>query len=372
MPASRSVRNRVLLKSFLKFGMRAIRMSLLLAAALASAQQSGIYEKAKQAYDSKQFEVAAKLFAKAVEGERVQPPESRSDALLMQAKSLENMGDPAQAEPVIRAYLKQNNNSYQAIYLLGYILERENKPKQSLAEFTRAAAISPPRPEDLRMVALDYVLLDDYTDAIRWLGRAVQGDSSNVEAWYDLGRAYMHVGNFTEAERAFARVIAIDPHEPRALNNLGLSYEAQNRTDEALATYRRAIDAQRNLPRSSEQPLLNLGTLLNKKGRYADAIAPLRRAIAVAPSSSRCHEELSKAYVGTDENLLAQNEMERAVFLDPKSPSLHYQLSQIYRKAGLAERAQAELKKSSELYGSRSATVEEGVRSGSSQAPLKK
>jgi len=132
------------------------------------------------------------------------------------------------------------------------------------------------------------------------------------------------------------------------------------------------LTLKKNLPRSSEQPLLNLGTLLNKKGRHADAIAPLQQAIALAPSNSRCHEELSKAYAGTDQNQLAQQEMERAVLLDPKSPSLHYQLSQIYRKLGLPERAQAELKKSSDLYGSRSATMEEGVRSGSSQVPPKK
>jgi tetratricopeptide (TPR) repeat protein len=357
--------------------MRVLAVSLALAPALTSAQrpgtaqQPGIYEQAKQAYDKKQFQVAAKLFAKAAQGEQSRPRESRSDALLMQAKSLVNAGDPRPAEPVVREYLKQNSNSYQAIYLLGYILERENKPKQSLAEFTRAAAISPPRPEDLRMVALDYVLLDDYKDALRWLSRSVEGDPANTEAWYDLGRAQMHLGNFAEAERSFGRVIALDPQESRALNNLGLSYEAQNRIDEALATYRRAIEAQRRPPHPSEQPLLNLGALLNKNGRYTEAVAPLQQAIALAPSSSRCHEELSKAYAGTSQAQLAQHEMEQAVSLDPESPSLHYQLSQIYRKAGMAERAQAELKKSSDLYGSRSATIEEGVRSGTSQTPPK-
>lgn len=338
---------------------------LIFVTARVPAQGPTTYQEAKKAYTQKQFRVAAKLFAQAANSERSRPPEARSDALLMQAKCLANLGDFLTAEPLILAYLEQNSQSYQALYLLGYVLERENKPKESLEVFTRAAAISAPLSEDLRLVALDYVLLDDYDDAIHWFSRAVEGDPSNTEAWYDLGRAHMHLGNFAESQRDFERVIAINPREARALNNLGLSYEAQNRTEEALAAYRRAIDAQKDAGHPSEQPLLNLGILLNTGNRFAEAVAPLNQAVALAPSSSRCHEELSRAYVGTHHDDLAREQMEQAVSLDPKSPSLHYQLSQIYRRAGMAERAQAELKMSSDLYGTRSATIEEGVRSGS-------
>jgi tetratricopeptide (TPR) repeat protein len=329
----------------------------------AEAQRPPAYAEAQHAYALKHYKAAAQLFEKAAAAEHILPPEARSDALFMQARCLANIGEFAAAEPVIHAYLEQEKGSYQALYLLGFVLERENRPRDSLEIFTRAAAISAPRPEDLRLVALDYILLDDYTDAVRWLARAVEGDASNVEAWYDLGRAHMHVGNFEEAERDFGRVLAVHPAEVRALNNLGLCYDAQNRSDEALSAYRRAIEAQRNSPHQSEQPLLNAGALLNTKGLYEEAAGHLQKAVALAPSSSRCHEELSRAYSGIHHDDLARQQMERAVSLDPKSPDLHYQLGQIYRKAGLAERAQAELKISSDLYGTRSATMEEGQRS---------
>ena len=341
-----------------------ILMSIITAVKV-QAQGPPVYAEAKQAYALKHFEAAARLFGEAAASERGLPPKVRTDALLMQARCLVEIGDFVAAEPVIRTYLMQENNSYQALYLLGYVTERENKPKESLEIFTRAAAISAPRPEDLRLVALDYVLLDDYTDAIHWLTRAVGENPSNVEAWYDLGRTQMHVGNFTEAEKDFKRALAIEPREARALNNLGLSYDAQNRFDEALAAYGRAIEAQKDSAHPSELPLLNEGALLNTKGRFEEALAPLQEAVALAPSSSRCREELSRAYTGTHHDDLAREQMERAESLDPTNPSLHYQLSQIYRRAGLAGRAQAELKISSDLYGTRSATMEEGQRSGS-------
>ncbi len=348
--------------------MATLILCLFFAALEGLSQVTTTYGEAKHAYELKHFRMAAQLFAKVANSGRDHPASRRTDALLMQARSLANLGDFGAAERVIRAYIGQDARSYQGLYLLGYVLERENKPKESLELFTRAAAISAPRPEDLRLVALDYVLLDDYSDAIKWLSHAVGTDPSNTEAWYDLGRAQMHVGNFGEAERDFGRVIALNPRESRALNNLGLSYEAQNRPDEALAAYLRAIDAQKESRHPSEQPLLNLGAFLNTRMRFDEAIAPLRKAVALSPSNSRCHEELSKAYVGTHHDDLAREQMERAVSLEPKSPSLHYELSQIYRRAGLAERAKTELKMSSDLYGTSSATMEEGQRSGSSPA----
>lgn len=111
------------------------------------------------------------------------PPTSHNDALLMQAKSLFNLDESAAAEPVLHIYLEQNPKSSPALYLLGYVLQLQNKPRESLEAFTRAAAITTPRPEDLRLVALDYILLDDYDDAIHWLRRCIATDPDIAEAW---------------------------------------------------------------------------------------------------------------------------------------------------------------------------------------------
>jgi tetratricopeptide (TPR) repeat protein len=343
---------------------RSLRVLLLLAiiAPHPLLAQLNTYAQAQRAFADRHFREAADLFAAAAAAERELLPKSHSDALLMQAKSLVNLDELAAAEPVLRSFLQQDPRSSPALYLLGYVLQRENKPRESLEVFTRAAAIATPHPEDLRLVALDYVLLDDYIAAIHWLNRALASDPGNAEAWYDLGRAQMHQGNFVESERAFQRTLAINPLNAKALDNLGLSYEGQNRTEEALGTYSRAIEAQKNSPRPTEQPLLNFGALLNTKNRSVEAIAPLQQAVALAPSSSRCHEELSRAYTGAHQNDLAREQMERAVALDPGNPRLHYQLGQMYRRAGLNDRGQVELKKSAELYGTHSSTTEDMER----------
>lgn len=271
-----------------------------------------------------------------------------------EAKTLIRQNNFTSADPVLRSYIANHPQSPEALYLLGFVLHRENKPKDSLAVYTQAAAIVPPQAEDLRVVALDYVLLDDYPDAIRWLTRAVAKDPRDSEAWYDLGRAHMNQGNFVEAERDFNRTLSLSPGNVKALDNLGLSLEAQNRNEEALAAYTRAIAAQAGSPHASEQPLLNLGTLLNARTQFAEAVRPLEQAVLLAPNCSRCHEELSRAYLGVGQNAAGLREMEQASALEPLNPRFHYQLGQIYHRAGMQAKADAELKRSAGLYGSHS------------------
>ncbi len=283
------------------------------------------------------------------------------DDLLQHAKALiqlNTLADVTAADPLLRRYIAQHPASAEALFLLGYVLQRENKPRDSLTVYTQAASIAPPQSDDLRIVALDYVLLNDYVDAIHWLQRSLAANPGNAAAWYDLGRAQMNQGNFVDAERDFRKTLALSPGDPKAFDNLGLSLEAQNRTEEALSAYTQAMEAQRSKPHPTEQPLLNLGTLLNTKNRSAEAIAPLQQAIALTPLSPRCHEELARAYLATHQEATGTREMEQAVALDPRNPRLHYQLGQIYRHAGMSARAEAELKTSSELYGSRSTPID--------------
>ena len=320
----------------------------------AVSQSPSLYAEAQQAFAEKQYEQAAKLFAGSVAAqERTSNPKA-ADALLMEGKSLVNIENFAEAEVVLKSYAEQNPRSSAALYLLGYVLQRENKPRESLEVFTRAAAITPPLADDLKIVALDYVLISDYPDAIRWLKKAVEQDPRNAEAWYDLGRSQMNQGDFVAAQQSFDRVLTLSPQDVKALNNMGLAYEAQNRISDALHAYERAIASQQGAAHPSEQPLLNYGTLLISQNRTEDAIHALEPAVKAAPKDAKCHEALSRAYLQEGRLADARQEMEEAAALDPENPRLHYQLGRLYRQSGMADRAKAELDLSAKLYASHS------------------
>lgn len=308
---------------------------------------------AQQAFARKDWKDAAQRCAEVARLADATPAE-RMVALQTQAKSEVNLNEMGAADRTLHTLLALKPTDAEALYLLGFVLGRENQPRMSLAMFTRAAALQRPKADDLKLVGLDYVLLDDYPDAFHWLTRATAMDPANTEAWYDLGRVQMHQGQFPPAEVSFRRALALQPGLVKALDNLGLALEAQNRQDEALQAYTAAVRAQTGTAHPSEQPLLNEGALLNTRGSYTEAAAVLAGATAAAPGNARCWEELARADVGLRRNPQARAAMEQAVALEPGNPRFHFQLGRIYRDLGMKGQADAEFTRSSALYGSKS------------------
>jgi tetratricopeptide (TPR) repeat protein len=87
---------------------------------------------------------------------RAQEPQP-ANTLLAQARSAVQAGSFSSAEALARKYVSQQDASADGHYLLGYILSHEGKPKESLAEYTRAAQLRPPSANDFKVVAVDYV-----------------------------------------------------------------------------------------------------------------------------------------------------------------------------------------------------------------------
>src|SRR5277367_4434359 len=86
---------------------------------------------------------------------------SPSESTFLTVRELLSSGKYHEAELILRDYTTRDRLSAKAHYLLGYTLLRENRPKDSLAEYTLAASLEQPSAEDLKNVGLTYVLLDD-------------------------------------------------------------------------------------------------------------------------------------------------------------------------------------------------------------------
>ena len=302
------------------------------------------YEKAKAAFQSGQYPEAILLF-EAVES----AAPGKTDALLYSAKARIHLQKYADSENALRRYLESNPESANGYYLLGYVLNRENRPTESLENYTRAAKITPPTGDDLKIVALDYELLNDNAAAIRWLERAVAMEPANKEAWYYLGRAYYTASRIPDARAAFEQVLRIEPRDARAENNLGLIFESGGKTDDALAAYGNAIAWQKEDSPSSEQPYLNLGSLLVTLDRADEAISPLRKAVELASTNSECHLRLGTAYLHLNRRDEAQKELLEAVRLNPQDATAHYQLGRYYKQVKNMDAAKREFDRVSEI-----------------------
>lgn len=309
-----------------------------------AAQSSIDFDRALAEFRSGNYAQAATMFAtveSAVPG--------TTDALLYRAKSLVHLEDFAAADQALRTYLQSHRNSSDALYMLGFVLNRQNRAADSLSIYTQAAAINSPTSDDLKIVGLDYVLLNDYPAAIKWLKKAVAFDSKNKDAWYYLGRAYYTRSQLNEARNAFLTVLDLDPRNAKAENNLGLIFESDAKPFAAIEAFQNAIAWQENESHKSEQPYANLGSLLIEQGNVKEAIDPLEKAVKLAPENAYCHLRLGTAYLRTGEFERAQRELEKSIQIDPDDPTAHYQLGRLFKEIHAPERAKVEFQRTEEL-----------------------
>lgn len=273
---------------------------------------------------------------------------------LQQAHTLADGNHLPQAEVATRSYLQTHETSADARYLLAYILFREDKPLPSLAEYTRAAQLQKPTPQQLQNVALDYVLAGDYVDADKWMTTVAAWAPGDGEAWYSLGRIKYTENRFGEAVACFQKALALIPQSVKAENNLGLAYEGLDRNTDALAAYRQSIAWQAQSSQPSAQPYINLGTLLLAMNQVDAAQPALLQAQALAPNDPRLRMTTGKLYQRKGDLPQAQVEFEHAVALSPNTAAYHFLLGQVYRKTGQSAKATAEFARAAQLDGAHS------------------
>ena len=259
-----------------------------------------------------------------------------------------------EAEPALREAIKADPKSADAAYLLAYTLLRLNKPKDALSEYTEAAKLRVPNSKELKHVSDAYVLLGDMDDADRWMLRAVRMDDKDADAWYGLGRIRYTEQRFKDALQCFQKTLQLAPRTVKAGDNLGLAYEGLNRTEEAIQAFRAAIEWQKGAAHPSEQPLLNLGTVLVEQGDADGALPLLEQAVKISPGDAKIREQLGNAYVAKDRLAEAEKEFRAAVETTPDSAAYHYLLARVLHREGKEVESKAEFTRSAELNGTHS------------------
>ncbi len=233
--------------------------------------------------------------------------------LLLDARMDLHNGMVEEADRNVRQYLTMHPNSPDAHFMLGFVLFREIQSraaagpgasdagfrtataKASLAEYTEGAKYRTPSYLDLKIVALDYVLLEDYPDADKWLSRAVEWNPQDAESWYDLGRIKYYEASYSEAVAAFSHCLELDSTNVKAEDNLGMTYARLARPKEAIAALQNAIAWQAPLQDKNPQPYIDLGGVLIGEKRPDEAIPYLLQATKIAPGNDKARELLNQA-----------------------------------------------------------------------------
>lgn len=258
------------------------------------------------------------------------------------------------AELELRQLLALEPTTPEPRFLLGYVLFREQRATDSLAEYTAAARLRMPTADELIVVASDYILLKDYADAERWLLYAIEHSPANVTAWYLLGRTQFRLDHAAAAATSFRRCLELSPGDVRAEYNLGLALEKMDRPADAEMAYRTAIQWQEGAPTHDPQPFLDLGMLLLSQHHADRALPLLREASTLGPGNALAHQELGVTLEALGQNTEAVAALEQATILAPGAEQPHFLLGRVYKRLGRSSEAAAQFAEVERIAGSHS------------------
>jgi len=225
--------------------------------------------------------------------------------------------------------VKHNPSGVEAHFNLGRAFKRKGMDEQAKSEFSIAHRIDPVKYNEYvkkYREKIDYEIIDtkNYSelgsayaekgmvdDAINAYKKSIEIEPDNARVHYGLGTLYAMKGKYSDAADEFWMAVEINPKMSEAHYNLGLSYFRQDMFDKAIAEY---------------QATLKLLPERQKKKRAG------------------VHYKLGMAYEGNKVFDDAMHELEKAIELMPKDARIHHQLSVVYKKAGLFEKAKKEAK----------------------------
>ena len=186
-----------------------------------------------------------------------------------------------------------------------------------------------------------------FADALAILQESVTRVPKNAQLELALGVACYGLRRFDEAAEAFLRTIDIAPETEQPYEFLGkILDQIPNRlppVTERFAAYEAA------------HPASAQGYLLYAKALDAQSLSPeralqlLRKSIALVASNASAHFELGTLLDRLERYAEAAAEFERAAELAPSDPAAHYRLARDYDRIGKHEGAQIEREKHASL-----------------------
>jgi tetratricopeptide (TPR) repeat protein len=170
-----------------------------------------------------------------------------------------------------------------------YVTTRDTQ--QAIEALGRLSALSTGDPDASLETGLLYRSLGHPQEALKALEEAAKADPDLHRAHAELGVLYYERRDYEAAERAYEAALRLNPYDARTLNNLAWLYAEQGRQLD------RALDLSLlSLRRDADQPayLDTLAEICYRKGDYRQAVALIRRAIALAPDAEHYRKQLRK------------------------------------------------------------------------------
>lgn len=130
------------------------------------------------------------------------------------------------------------------------------------------------------------------TDAITYFQRALSLDSSNVDAYNDLGNTQLQLNKNDDAIATFKKLVAMKPFDSDAATSLGNAYAQAKQWANAADSYKKATQ----LDPSNTTALYSTGQSYLLNGKLNDALTTFQKLNRLKPNDPNVYYALGQTY----------------------------------------------------------------------------
>jgi tetratricopeptide (TPR) repeat protein len=214
--------------------------------------------------------------------------------------------------------VKNNDESVDALLLLGNIQVALNDYKAALESYKKAEKLAKKNPQVLFALGKTYLGLNQFDDAIKYLSLAKEYDATDAEIYVALGDAYLKQNVAALAISSYQKAIELAPRDFTTRYKLAELFEKGRQYNEAVKEYEgvTAVDS------TYADAYLAVGKILVRAKLYPRAVAPLKKYVALQPKSIEGAANLAKALYGTHDYKETVPAAKRALELDKENVDL--------------------------------------------------
>ena len=260
--------------------------------------------------------------------------------------------DYKSAEKLLVAEIERDPKSFRAAGLLefaGGIFFLDGEYLNAAIAWKKSEAIAPLAEPSRFTLAMAYVKLRRLDWARPELQKLAESSPQNALYAYWLARFDYDEQKYQEAIARLQKVTLIDPKMTRAYDLLGLCYDYIGRLQDAISSFNRAVQLNLLEVKPSPWPNLDMAIALLETNDLTGAEANLHEAIRYDSRLAKAHYQLGRVLEKQGKFTEAVDSLNTAASLDPSYPDPHYLLGRIYKRLGKNEVANAEVKKFQEL-----------------------
>ncbi len=225
----------------------------------------------------------------------------------------------------------ETNNSIALDYYIrgrGYLLDYQDEDSLNTAITLFERALQEDESYALAYAGLGkaYLLKYRLTKDVQYIDEAIQYCNLSLDlndeltpVRITLGSICIEKGNYAEAAEIFSETILLDSTNAEAYRELGYAYERMGRLEDAEAKYKKAIE----LKPLYWGPYNYLGGFYFDQARYPEAVDQFSEVILLAPENVQGYTNLGGIYIYLEEWAKAQKMFENAIRIKPTNLAYH-------------------------------------------------